>query len=136
QPTYEGREIVLGPRTGDDYIIRSGLTAGDLVGTHGNLKIDSALQIQARPSMMTPDGGGRGGHQHDHRTPSAGGEQTPMTSRIDLPAEFFSQLRQVEASFEELLQSADETNLSRVHSSFKQLGEAVEGVDEELLRGH
>jgi Cu(I)/Ag(I) efflux system membrane fusion protein len=58
RPTYEGREVVLGPRAGDHYIVRAGVEEGDRVVTAGNFKIDSALQIQAKPSMMTPDGGG------------------------------------------------------------------------------
>jgi Cu(I)/Ag(I) efflux system membrane fusion protein len=53
KPTYEGREIVLGPRAGDYYIVNSGLSEGELVVTRGNFKIDSAMQIQAKPSMMS-----------------------------------------------------------------------------------
>ena len=53
KPTYEGREIVLGPRAGDYYIVKSGLAEGEIVVTNGNFKIDSALQIQAKPSMMS-----------------------------------------------------------------------------------
>ena len=56
KPTYEGREIVLGPRAGDYYIVKSGLAEGEIVVTNGNFKIDSALQIQAKPSMMNPQG--------------------------------------------------------------------------------
>jgi len=56
KPTFEGRQIVLGPRTGDFYIVQSGLTEGEIVVTNGNFKIDSALQIQAKPSMMNPEG--------------------------------------------------------------------------------
>ncbi|MBA7619893.1 hypothetical protein ES703_27235 [subsurface metagenome] len=56
RPTYEGREIVLGPRAGDYYIVESGLTEGEVVVTNGNFKIDSALQIQAKPSMMSEKG--------------------------------------------------------------------------------
>ena len=56
KPTFEGREIVLGPRAGDYYIVTSGLTEGETVVTNGNFKIDSALQIQAKPSMMNPEG--------------------------------------------------------------------------------
>jgi Cu(I)/Ag(I) efflux system membrane fusion protein len=64
-PTFEGREIVLGPRAGDYYIVREGLTEGESVVTSGNFKIDSALQIQAKPSMMSPEGGTMpAGHQH------------------------------------------------------------------------
>ncbi|HER62569.1 MAG TPA: DUF3347 domain-containing protein, partial [Desulfobacteraceae bacterium] len=51
---YEGREIVLGPRRGEFYQINSGLKEGELVVSRGNFKIDSAIQIQARPSMMNP----------------------------------------------------------------------------------
>ena len=55
-PTFEGREVVLGPRAGDYYIVESGLSEGQRVVTKGNFKIDSALQIQAKPSMMNPGG--------------------------------------------------------------------------------
>ena len=55
RPTFEGREIVLGPRAGDYYLVVSGLEAGERVVTHGTFKIDSALQVLARPSMMAPD---------------------------------------------------------------------------------
>lgn len=54
QPTYQGREVVLGPRANRHYIITSGLEAGQQVVTNGAFKIDSALQIQAKPSMMNP----------------------------------------------------------------------------------
>ncbi len=52
QPTFEGREVVLGHRAGDYYIVRDGLREGEEVVTHGSFKIDSALQIKASPSMM------------------------------------------------------------------------------------
>jgi Cu(I)/Ag(I) efflux system membrane fusion protein len=68
KPTFEGREIVLGPRAGDYYIVRSGLAEGEIVVTNGNFKIDSALQILAKPSMMNPEGhempAGHQGHSH------------------------------------------------------------------------
>ncbi len=51
---YEGREVVLGPRAGDSYVVLSGLKEGERVVSSGNFKIDSALQIQAKPSMMNP----------------------------------------------------------------------------------
>ncbi len=54
RPTYEGREIVLGPRAGDYYVVAEGLEEGERVVMRGNFKIDSALQIQAKPSMMSP----------------------------------------------------------------------------------
>jgi len=51
--SYEMREVVLGPRVGDDYIILSGLSEGEHVVTRGNFKIDSAMQIAGKTSMMS-----------------------------------------------------------------------------------
>jgi Cu(I)/Ag(I) efflux system membrane fusion protein len=68
KPTFEGREVVLGPRAGDYYLVRAGLSEGEIVVTKGNFKIDSALQIQAKPSMMNPEvqKAPMGGHNHNH----------------------------------------------------------------------
>ncbi|MHC4467330.1 MAG: efflux RND transporter periplasmic adaptor subunit [Planctomycetota bacterium] len=52
KPTFEGREVVLGPKAGNYYLVKEGLAEGEVVVTNGNFKIDSALQIQAN------------GHQH------------------------------------------------------------------------
>jgi Cu(I)/Ag(I) efflux system membrane fusion protein len=73
RPTYEGREVVLGPRAGDVYLVESGLAEGERVVVNGNFKIDSALQIQAKPSMMSPPGGGAAPAPpaHDHGTAQA-----------------------------------------------------------------
>jgi len=54
RPTYEGREVVLGPKAGDEYVVYQGLKEGERVVTKGNFKIDSAMQILARSSMMSP----------------------------------------------------------------------------------
>lgn len=65
KPTFEGREVVLGPRAADYYLVIEGLAEGEVVVTNGNFKIDSALQIQAKPSMMNPQGdGSASGHHH------------------------------------------------------------------------
>ena len=64
---YEGREVVLGPRAGDFYVVREGLEVGELVVVNGAFKIDSSLQIQGKPSMMAPEGGAMEmkGHVHE-----------------------------------------------------------------------
>ncbi|MEC5129542.1 efflux RND transporter periplasmic adaptor subunit [Verrucomicrobiales bacterium BCK34] len=54
QPTFEGREILIGPRANDQYIVEAGLREGERVVAQGGFVIDSALQIQAKPSMMLP----------------------------------------------------------------------------------
>lgn len=71
-PLFEGREIELGPRAGKFYIVKSGLKEGEFVVTNGAFKIDSELQIQAKPSMMSPTGGATpGGHHHGAATTKA-----------------------------------------------------------------
>ena len=75
-PLYEGIEVQLGPRAGDFYVVKSGIKEGDLVVTNGAFKLDSELQIQAKPSMMSPEGGPAStGHQH--------GQPESGTSRLD-----------------------------------------------------
>jgi Cu(I)/Ag(I) efflux system membrane fusion protein len=54
KPTYELRQVRLGPRAGDSYVIYGGLHEGERVVTKGNFKIDSASQILAQTSMMNP----------------------------------------------------------------------------------
>ena len=54
---------------GDFYLVEDGLDEGERVVVNGNFKIDSALQIRAKPSMMSPEGGEKppdehGGHSH------------------------------------------------------------------------
>lgn len=83
RPTYEGREIVLGPRAGDAFIVTAGLDVGERVVTSGAFKIDSALQIQAKPSMMNPDGGGSApGHNHSGGSEHAAHQQMPPELEI------------------------------------------------------
>ncbi|MCU0603415.1 MAG: efflux RND transporter periplasmic adaptor subunit [Desulfobacterales bacterium] len=50
---FEGREVKLGPRAQGYYIVRDGLAKGEEVVVNGNFKIDSAVQILARTSMMS-----------------------------------------------------------------------------------
>jgi Cu(I)/Ag(I) efflux system membrane fusion protein len=67
RPTYEGREVTLGPKAGTEYIVNEGLREGERVVVEGNFKIDSALQIQAKPSMMSPPGTAQQPtHEHQH----------------------------------------------------------------------
>ncbi len=83
-PLFEGREVELGPRAGDFYVVKSGIEEGELVVTNGAFKIDSELQIQAKPSMMSPAGGAAGGgHQHGGATPRA---TATSEHSVDAPA--------------------------------------------------
>jgi membrane fusion protein, copper/silver efflux system len=68
RPTFEPREVTLGPRAGDFFEVASGLMEGELVVVNGAFRLDSELQIRGGPSLMNPEGGApvRG---HDHGEP-------------------------------------------------------------------
>lgn len=77
---YEGRDVVLGARAGDYYLVKDGLKEGEQVVVNGNFKIDSSLQIQGKPSMMAPEAG----------PPPAVADPAPAA--IETPAAFRRQL--------------------------------------------
>ncbi len=117
KPTYEGREIVLGPRAGSYYIVRSGLKEGQRVVTKGNFKIDSALQIQAKPSMMTPEGGG-------------------SSVQVNLSAISRNQLNAVLTVSEAVTNAFKANDLAKVRLAFAELEKAIKAVDMKLIKGH
>ncbi|MBC8479347.1 MAG: efflux RND transporter periplasmic adaptor subunit [FCB group bacterium] len=55
EPVFESREIISSTRAGDNYIVLEGLSEGDQVVVNGNFKIDSAMQLSGKTSMMNPD---------------------------------------------------------------------------------
>lgn len=66
-PRFEVREVELGARAGDYYVIEEGLQEGEEVVFNGNFRIDSEFQLADKFSMMNrePGSGARpGGHDH------------------------------------------------------------------------
>ena len=62
---FDYREITLGEEAGDYYVVKDGLSPGEMVATNGVFKIDAAAQLLGKPSMMNPDGG-KVSMAHDH----------------------------------------------------------------------
>lgn len=56
----EPREIELGPRVGDDFIVQKGLKAGERIVTSANFLIDSESQLQAALGSFAPPPPGAG----------------------------------------------------------------------------
>ncbi|VAX38558.1 Probable Co/Zn/Cd efflux system membrane fusion protein [hydrothermal vent metagenome] len=118
QPTFLGREIVLGARAGNYYLVEHGLSEGELVVTNGNFKIDSALQIQAKPSMMTPDGGGSN------------------DTKIDLPLTFRKQILQLQDAHQNVIVAVKKKDLKQIQATFTTFGNRLKKVDKNLLSDH
>lgn len=65
-PRFEAREVELGPRAGDFYIIAEGVEEGEEVVFNGNFRIDSEMQLADRFSMMNREpGSGTPAHNHE-----------------------------------------------------------------------
>ena len=123
RPTFEGREVVLGPRAGDYYLVRSGLEEGERVVTRGNFKIDSALQIQAKPSMMSVPGG----------VISARVAVEP--SRLKVPEAFREQLTRVLTAYLAVGAALAADKSADATAAAKQLADALAVVDMKILEG-
>jgi len=81
--TYEGREVFLGPRAKGYYVVRGGLHEGEKVVVNGSFKIDSAIQILAKPSMME---GRHGGKPETGQMLHGGAHGMPMAPAVGTPA--------------------------------------------------
>ncbi len=110
QPTFEGREVLLGQRAGDEYLVRHGLAEGELVVTHGNFKIDSALEIQAKPSMMSP-------------------------APLEVPPAFHGQLAAVYDAYLALQTALADDRLDDAGRALVALGQTVGRIDPSMLEG-
>ena len=60
QGTFDPREVQLGTRTEDGFIVIKGLQAGDVVATSANFLIDSESQLQAAAGSYAPPPPGAG----------------------------------------------------------------------------
>jgi len=116
KPTFEGRQVTLGPRAGEHYLVKEGLAEGELVVTKGNFKIDSALQIQAKPSMMSAESG----HKHEI---------------IEVSDEFRVQIRAVVEKYLSLHEALAGDDIGLAVRAAKSTIESMSKVDMSLLSG-
>ncbi len=65
-PRYEVREVELGVRAGNFYVIENGVEEGEEVVFNGAFRIDSEMQLADRFSMMNREPGSGAIRLHDH----------------------------------------------------------------------
>ncbi len=140
--TFEGREITLGPRVGDYYIVKSGLREGEMVVTNGSFKIDSALQIQAKPSMMSPEGDAvpaghavHAGMEGNNRSQISEAGSQIKDKNFKTSDEFRNQIDDVLGVYFKIQQALTKDDPAAVKEHGKLLRTALDNVDMTLLKG-
>ena len=132
KPIYEGREIELGPRAGDYYLVASGLTEGEWVVTRGNFKIDSALQIQAKPSMMSLEDGVAPAAHHGSGTKTKSEEPPPTKPPLTLPEGSEARLRTLWESYEIIQSALADDDQEKSSAAAQPMIKAVADIDRHL----
>jgi len=86
-PRFEVREVELGPRSGEYYVIEDGVEEGEQVVFHGAFRLDSEMQLADRFSMMNREPGTGAVPVHDHGDMADPGD--PATDHDDhtIPAD-------------------------------------------------
>ncbi len=131
-PLFEGREITIGQRVGDQYIVVEGLNEGDMVVTNGAFRLDSELQIQAKPSMMSaPDRSSSVSTGHDsqlHAVAETPDDNVVSTSARNALTPLYNDYFKFQMALAD-----DDLDASRKHAS--QLEKTIASVDMSLFSG-
>jgi len=133
--SFEGREIILGVRAGDYYIVKKGLKEGEQVVVNGNFKIDSAIQILAKPSMMNPECGvSATGHEHHSTAPvKLDMEVSKEPERYIIPDKFKEQVRALVMSYYKIHYALSRDSYKKIKPTADELKKNLALVDMKLL---
>lgn len=111
-PAFEMREIVLGPRAGDYYLVEEGLEPGEEVVVNGVFAVDAAAQLSGRFSMMN----------------------RPEKRPDEIPARFIEQLDAVTSVYLQLSEALISSDFEKSKSSLNRIIDALTEVDMRLLK--
>ena len=130
RPTFEPRDVVLGARAGDWYVVESGLEEGALVVARGAFKIDSELQIRGEPSMMQPEGGAMPAHDH------GAAEAAAESDRAAAPESFQAELGALVRAQFALVRALADDEADAARRAALEVDAALHAVDAEQLQGN
>ena len=136
EPTFIAREVTLGKRVGEQYIILEGLEAGEEVVTHGNFKLDGAAQLADKFSMMNRNPG-TGANRTGHEGHTMGGEN-PSDVQMEekaVSAEFKSQLNEVLKEYLVLKDALVMSDISKASEAAQNIQNRLDNVDMTLVEG-
>ncbi|TXK37890.1 efflux RND transporter periplasmic adaptor subunit [Pontibacter qinzhouensis] len=110
-PSFEMREVTLGPLSGESYAIEAGLSAGEEVVTNGVFAVDGAAQLSGNYSMMT----------------------SPTSRTASVPAAFQSQFSKLVERYFLLKNALVASNMPAARTAAGNFLLALEQVDMALL---
>ena len=139
---FEGREVTLGPRARDYYVVKAGLNEGEEVVINGAFKIDSELQIQAKPSMMSPNGDMKALVQRQSKPESMAKHVKSKTSpykagaakRLDNCEAAQDALTPVYEAYFKIQMALANDDVYSAKNAFSDLATSVSGIDIELFK--
>ncbi len=123
---FEGREILLGARADDHYIVREGLSEGEQVVVRGVFKIDSAIQIQAKKSMMNMQ-------DSAHHSATGYEDACHTEKRPVFPEKFLESITPVYTAYFSIQTFLSKDNLESAIKESRKLIDAVNAVDKTNL---
>lgn len=112
-PAFEMREVELGARVGEDYLVLSGVEEGDQVVSNGVFAIDAAAQLSGNYSMMT----------------------RPEVKTLDTPEEFRKQLTAFVQSYLPIKDALVKTDADATQKTISPAKASLSKVDMKLLEG-
>lgn len=112
-PSFEMREVTIGPRMGEMYLIKSGLQVGEEIVTNGVFAIDAAAQLAGNYSMM----------------------KRPKTKSVEVSDEFRKQITKLADAYFRVKNSLVKDNEQESKKSLIGFNQSLSAVEMKLLNG-
>ena len=112
-PAFEMREIIIGPRMGDMYLVEAGLDAGEEIVTNGVFSIDASAQLSGNYSMM----------------------MRPKTKTMEVPLVFREQITALAKVYFEVKNALVNDDSNSAGAAAKRMESALGKVEMGLLEG-
>jgi Cu(I)/Ag(I) efflux system membrane fusion protein len=106
-PAFEMREITIGSRMGDMYLVEAGLEAGEEIVTNGVFSIDAAAQLSGNYSMM----------------------MRPNTKSMEVPMAFKQQITALADNYFKVKNGLVSDNIAATKSAIIDMKESLDKVE-------
>lgn len=110
-PSFEMREVILGPQAGNYYIVEKGLTEGEEIVVNGVFAVDAAAQLSGKHSMMNQ----------------------PESKRFEVNNTFKTQLTDVVINYFLLKNAFVESDAGKVKNEAQKVNRSLKNVNMSLL---